>query len=509
MTHNEKNGSSKPPSADDGDHLRRENDSLQRRLAESQAEVDRLRKDNEKLNQDNDKLREQLVRLQNSPGVLALSDRTAEAAGVPSSKTFYRRPTAPAGERKPSGGQPGHPGKGRRRPTPNRPPIELTLDHCPDCKNPLAAPSDWVCRTVTDLPEVELEVHEERRARYHCACGARPIAATLFPAYQQYGPRLIAFVAHHRMLGLSVQKIQGLLQEYYDLAISEAALLAMERHAGQLLGTRYTEIQQQVRQAGFVHGDETRFRVNGENGWLWTFSTMQAVLYEVANTRGHTVPERVLKGFKGVLVRDAWDPYDKVDCQAHQLDLVHINRWLERAEVKAGVDPRPLLAKRSVKLRRRGRPPEHLLRFVDAVRDELREAVAFVQTEPGPTEEARKQAYERCVARFKAIVEDPGPHRDAVRIAKELRSRIDMVFTFVRIVGVPWNNNEGERAIRQGVLHRKIAGGRRTWGGASTFHTLLSVFETCKKSGENFVAFVDRLARQATLPGSATPSDPP
>jgi transposase len=53
--------------------------------------------------------------------------------------------------------------------------------------------------------------------------------------------------------------------------------------------------------------------------------------------------------------------------------------------------------------------------------------------------------------------------------------------------GVPWHNNDAERAIRQGVLHRKISGGRRTCTGAEIFEVFLSVYETTKKRGQRFM----------------------
>jgi len=86
--------------------------------------------------------------------------------------------------------------------------------------------------------------------------------------------------------------------------------------------------------------------------------------------------------------------------------------------------------------------------------------------------------------------------KDIIRISKELRKRIDMLFTFIKHDGVPWHNNDAERAIRQGVLHRKISGGRRTWPGAGIFETLLSVYETTKKRGEKFFELVSKRLSQ-------------
>ncbi len=73
---------------------------------------------------------------------------------------------------------------------------------------------------------------------------------------------------------------------------------------------------------------------------------------------------------------------------------------------------------------------------------------------------------------------------------KELRKRLDMLFTFMDHEGVPWHNSDAERAIRQGVLHRKISGGRSTLTGAEVFEVILSTYETAKKHGGRFIEMV-------------------
>ncbi|EQD42359.1 transposase, partial [mine drainage metagenome] len=66
--------------------------------------------------------------------------------------------------------------------------------------------------------------------------------------------------------------------------------------------------------------------------------------------------------------------------------------------------------------------------------------------------------------------------------------------------GVPWNNNGAENAIRQGVLIRKVSGGRRTWSGARVLERLLTIYRTCRKRGESF---------RTTLLNALTGTGPP
>lgn len=486
-------------------------EALEEELDRTKKEYDRTKTEFDRTKKEYERLRKYVARITGTPAFLALSDKTAEAAGVPSSKVYYRRAAErnPDGSKRRPGGQPGHKGRARKRPRPNLPPLEVTLERCPMTGAQLPSPADWLERTITDLPAPTVDIYQERRARYHCPCGERHMAESPFPPYRQWGPHLVAFVVHHRMLALSLEKIQALLEEWHGLHVSQGAILGMEAHAAELLGPRYEQIRQQVLAAPVVGADETGFRVGGKNGWMWTFVTMNAVLYEVADTRGASVPRRVLEGFGGTLLTDAWKGYDPLAWLVRALDALHINRWLERAEHKARVEPRSLLSRAPAKLTKAGRPPAELLRFVEGVRGLLQEAIDFAEGEPPPSAEERERAYKSFRRRLMRLVDRPWKHPDAVRIAKELRKRVDMVFTFVRDPEVPYHNNGAENAIRQGVLHRKVSGGRRSWTGAEILAVLLSVFQSCRKGGERFTELIRDLYMGGAGRGSATPSRVP
>ncbi|MGI0129241.1 MAG: IS66 family transposase, partial [Thermoplasmata archaeon] len=242
----------------------------------------------------------------------------------------------------------------------------------------------------------------------------------------------------------------------------------------------------QVKEARAVGADETSFRINGENGWLWVYTHLAATVYQLAPTRGRSAVLEVLEGYEGTLGHDAWDPYDAITTADHALDPVHVNRWLERAEVRHRVEPRPLLKELPAKLTSAGHPPTEFLRFVDGVRSIYREAILVVKDRSRVRRTERRRGYRRAVRAMAALLRVDWKDADARRIAKELRHRRGMLFTFVRKHGVPWNNNAAENAIRQGVLIRKVSGGRRTWTGARVLERLLTVYRTCRKRGESF-----------------------
>jgi len=468
---------------------------LEEELRRARGEIRRLKKENE--------------RLRTSAPFLAASGRTAEAGGMPSSKTFYRRPTG-RGRRRSTGGQPGHRGFGRRRPTPNAPSVRVGLALCPRCSTKLGDPCDSSHRAITDLPPPSLMIFDLEVLRYRCpGCHHRVHADPPFPPHQQFGPVLASWVAHQRMLGLSVEKVQTSARESFGLEISEASLLSLEAWVAERLGPTYAQLRAGVKEAPAVCADETSFRISGENGWMWVYSHLAAVVHQIAPTRGRAAVLEVLGGYEGTISRDAWDPYDAIETADHALDPVHVNRWLERAEIRHRMEPRPLVEERAPKYTSAGHPPEEFLRFADGVRSIYREAILLVKGRERVPRGERRRAYRRAVQRMTALLRVDWKDADARRIAKELRRRLGMLFTFVRTPGVPWNNNSAENAIRQGVLIRKVSGGRRTWAGARVLERLLTVYRTCRKQGSSFRTFVLNALSESSVPSVGPPSGCP
>ena len=77
-------------------------------------------------------------------------------------------------------------------------------------------------------------------------------------------------------------------------------------------------------------------------------------------------------------------------------------------------------------------------------------------------------------------------HPDCVRTERELRQRLDILFTFVRVPGVPPYSNGAEREERVVATHRNVSGGRKSDVGVLKFDRILTVWRTCKKRGLRF-----------------------
>ena len=468
---------------DEADRIEHEVEELKEKLQHSEEQLRRLEDQKRRL-------QDELRRMKTMLPFWAATDRTAEAGGVPTSRVFYRRPVRPR-EPKPAGGQLGHPGRFRERPVPNSPPLRLSLDKCTECGTRLGEPFEVRKRTITDLPPPQPLVFDVEISRYTCpGCHLRVEPESPYPPHRPYGFALVARVVHLRMLGLSVAKVVDCLREGHGVRVSPAAVLKMEQWAAEALGPLYESLREQLRSVPVVHGDETSFRIRGENGWMWVFCHLEAVVYRIAPSRASDVVQEMLGGYEGTVVHDAWDPYDSLTSAKHQLDLLHVNRWLERAEWLHRVEPRPLLKEVEPKLVSAGRPPEEFLRFADGVRRTLRGVIRWTEENPDAPKRVRRRVKRSAKRALTRLLKEPWRDPDAIRIAKELRSRRRMLFTFVTTPGVPWHNNSAESQIRQGVLFRKISGGRRSWLGAEILERLLSVYRTCKKRGTDFLHVV-------------------
>lgn len=482
----------------ENERLRQENERLkeekqkfenkERELKDQKRELEEEKKELEKKNKN---LEDQLARVLGSAPFLAASEKTAEAGGMPTSKIFYRR-NRTEGEKKPTGGQFGHPGHARKKPIPNAPPLIVIPEKCPGCKNPVCLnpiKSAEQRRTITDIPVPSELVYEVVYQRGWCPVKGKLVRGSvpwLLPN-QEFGPFVACWISYERMLGLSIEKVQSNLLETFGMKMSEAVVLKLEKWVADSLKGEYEKVRQEILKAKALGGDETKLRINGMNGWMWVFTSVMAVYYRIAPTRGHTVPKEVLKGYKGGLTRDAWKPYDFLEDVIHQLDLLHGNRWLERGEVLHRIEPRSLLSSKSAKLIGPGRPPSEYNEFCDGIRKILKESVLFGERQPVPTAKERKLAYDHFMRSMVQFLGRNWTDKDAVRITKELYRRRDMLFQFVIHPEISWHNNDAERAIRQGVLHRKISGGRRTWAGAGVLEILLSISETAKKKGARII----------------------
>ncbi len=90
--------------------------------------------------------------------------------------------------------------------------------------------------------------------------------------------------------------------------------------------TKETILERLVR-GNLVHADETRANICGKAGFVWVLTSHNEVVYLLADSREGEIAQKVLAGFKGVLVSDFYTGYDSIGCP-QQRCLIHLMRDL-------------------------------------------------------------------------------------------------------------------------------------------------------------------------------------
>jgi len=185
---------------------------------------------------------------------------------------------------------------------------------------------------------------------------------------------------------------------------------------------------EQLQKEKYVHADETGFRIDGKNGYVWGVFTKTISILSAATSRARINIKELLKNFKGVIVVDGYNAYNefllKQRCWAHLI-----------REFKDYANDNPEIQIQYIRLKN------------------LYEQMKILNEKP-PDE----QAIARCKWTLNDIV-------TCLKTIKEAKGLVTLIenggndwFTALYYQGVPLDNNHAERELRPIVLLRKSIG---------------------------------------------------
>ena len=419
-------------------------------LAEQRATIAQLKAAVDTLQQRVSALEEQLRR------------KGGSGSGMPGNKPTSTPPQEPPSPRHPRGY-----GSGRSRMVPTES-VDHALDVCPDCGTPLDGGSVQRTREVIDLPITPVRVVEHRFIMRICpACKRRCTPKVdlegVVLGQQRLSVNVLTLITTLREVGrLPVATIQWLLDTVYHLPLSTGGITAVLHQVAQRAAPEVAAIRDRIRTSPVVHADETGWREDGKNGYVWGLSTATD-RYFVRGGRGKGMLDDALgPDFQGVLVSDFYAAYDHYP-GLHQRCWVHLLR-----------DCHDLcdLYPKDGGLRNWAAALRRVFEQGKAVTGNAQERQ---QAQRLLTQELREQ----CA----------GPATDALAVQGKLCRRIlkylSELLTFVADPAVPADNNAAEGNLRSLVVQRKISGGTRSPQGSSTVMTLASLFGTWQAQGVN------------------------
>jgi transposase len=351
--------------------------------------------------------------------------------------------------------------------------VEHRIVECPGCHLHLGGISLARCREVIDVPAVAVvEVTEHRIYKGWCAGCQKWHEAPVNLGEQvlgqgRIGVRLASMIAYLRtVMRLPLRQLRQALRTLHGCEVSVGELVELLHRIKEYAQPMLEGLKAEMQTSPAVQADETGWREDGINGYIWSASTPTIRYYEYHHSRGGEVVKRLIgEDYQGVLGSDFYAGYNSHQ-GLHQRCWIHFLRDIH--------DLKKL------------HPHDDLLfTWAKDVKALYEQAVAWAELELDPLMSARQQ--ERVRVEQQHVFEhqlwklcQPFAHTTAPHhtLCERVEQFLPELFVFVAMPGVPAHNNLAERSVRPLVIARKISGGTRSPKGSDTRMGLASLFGT-------------------------------
>jgi hypothetical protein len=259
------------------------------------------------------------------------------------------------------------------------------------------------------------------------------------------------------------------LSRLFGLKIANSVVSSFKTSAAEYYAKTRQKILDQIISGKLIHADETPIALKDRRDYVWVFASMHAVVYFYSDTREGDLLHEKLKDFTGVLISDFYSAYDSLSCP-QQKCLLHLMRDLNEAVLDFPFD-------------------EELGQIVSGFGNLLRCIVETIDR--WGLKRRFLSKHQADINHFYRQIAKAGYQSEAALKCKDrFEKNRDNLFTFLRYDGIPWNNNNAEHAIKAFARLRRIIVGLSSPKGIDDYLILLSVSQTCKYSGEDFLDFL-------------------
>lgn len=396
---------------------------------------------------------------------------------------------------KPNRYPPRDPSKRRKRGAPqghppwNRPPPDH-IDHtvqvpapttCPHCATtglqPTGEKQEQIQEDIVLQPKTVVTCYQHDTA--FCPNCRRPVFQTSEKELRncQIGPtaKATAVFLRHK-LKLSYRNVREIFAHLFGLPFVPASAMAFDQTSARAAEPIHEQLRDKVRAADLIHADETSWRIDGQNAFLWFAGNPNFSFFHIDRSRSSQVALDIFGShFQGSLVADDYAAYNAIEAKNRQSCLSHLIRKAREIAQLLALLPEP-----------QQHPAD--LRFCEQVRALFSDAcqIARLRDAGKLTFTQAKNKIPSLYNSLHRICKTTRHHPDAENLRQRLldpKRDYHRLFTFLRINHMPPTNNYAEQTLRSPVIFRKIIFGNRSDQGAHAMAVNLSLLHTahCRK----------------------------
>jgi hypothetical protein len=359
---------------------------------------------------------------------------------------------------------------------------------CPHCGSEDLRPTDEIREHLQEdivlvtRPIVTRYRHEQA----FCEKCQRPVAQSAADEILNapIGPVAKATAMYLRYeIGIPYRKVRELFKILFGLSFVPASLVGFDQKAVKMGDLIYKDIGEKIRTSEVVHADETFWRNDGLNHFVWFMGNEHLAFFHIDRHRSAAVAKTIFgKDFAGTLVRDRYAAYNGIG-KHWQACLAHI---ITNAK---GINREHALLPEAEK-------DKYLDSFTDDVTDLCSRACAIgKKLRSGKiSQKSARRIEKRFLKELEVICKQPLGFKPGETLRSYLSGpEKKNLFTFLRIPGVPPTNNHAEQSLRKMVIFRKVCFGTRSEKGLKAHSIIPSLTQTAKRQAVSPLQFFKTL----------------
>jgi len=452
-----------------------------------QPQAEALQRQNRRLKRQNRRQRKRIAELEEANKRLRLELAEYRQQRY-KAKSPAAEPAAALRRPKKRGAPKGHPGWSRPVPQRADKHVAVTLDQCPACGGRhLKRCQRYEDHYQEDIVLPPVEVTRFRKYFYYCRdCGEVVYGVGEGELPGSYiGPvakSLSSFL--HFQMKVPYRKLRVLFRDIFHLSFSPGAAPGFDGQIRRRGAPIYEQMRQRLPAEPVAHVDETGWRKDGVNYWLWCVAVANMVVYHIDRHRGGQVVTALLgRRFAGVLISDFLAAYNRIRARKQRC-LVHLLRLIKKWELYFADD------------RKRRKYFTQLKSLVKSI---LALSAQWAVRQPHNFIVRRAD----LIARLRRALRTSLDHPRADKFITKLGAKWRQLITCLEVPGVCAHNNLVERLLRDNVILRKITFGNRSNKGILNHQVLMSLIQTARLQNLNPLTFLHQLLTQPVLATAA------